>query len=427
MEHALRQERIIKARAILNNSDFKRKKPEDRKRIVKTMLERGLRLDDLQMLKDELDQQKRFNLLDKGALTMILLNLHPRDVLATCRTQRQYAAVCQDPQIFKRLLTEHYPGAFFTNDPHKQYVAITNGIQTTYLFPWIRDGSEYERPVQIGKSGRPEDIPGWSLYGVDTSSYNNLIGNELFLASIPAEDAQRFRAVRHLIDTKYQAGFPGLARDQIVHIILLDLVESHFKNFMKDYRKLGLGGILEKVKNKMEERIKLYPGEYQFFTSDAVDRFEKHIEFLSLRGRPVEYLTTESGRLCDLKGMAIPKETTGWIIMENFRDRILTIKTKKEYLASYLLEDGFDTFSWILYRDFIEYLRFDPSFLDEQEKDLPRYERMETVSFLRWLKEKSGTGLTDLNEKSLRDYVMVHDKLTVKPRNMGFVFRQVIF
>lgn len=51
-----------------------------------------------------------------------------------------------------------------------------------------------------------------------------------------------------------------------------------------------------------------------------------------------------------------------------------------------------------------------------------------TSSFLRWLREESELKLSDLSEKSLRQYIMTHDELRLGQRGIYILyFRQVMF
>ncbi len=140
----MRQEKINKARVILNHPRFKIKTQQERIAIEKMFVEGGLSVADLQTLKEEQGQndvglsqdtgpQIHFNILDKAVLVQLLTNMTPSDVLSTCRVDRRYADICRDSQVFHRLLSAHYPESFPTDNPKKQYIALTKDIYTPYL------------------------------------------------------------------------------------------------------------------------------------------------------------------------------------------------------------------------------------------------------------------------------------------------------
>ncbi len=168
---SLREQRIAQARIILNHSQFLNKTQKEKEQIVKDLMTKGLSIDDLRLLATERKLQSldtrapdtvSFDILDKGVLTQILLGLSPKDVLSTCKINRQYRHVCSDSKVFEQLLSAHYPSAVSTNNPRQQYIALTEGVETYYRLQdfQLLDGKSI---TQIGPSRRPEMVSGWSF------------------------------------------------------------------------------------------------------------------------------------------------------------------------------------------------------------------------------------------------------------------------
>lgn len=160
-----RQQRITKARAILNNKVFL-SKSEEQSRITNHLLERGLLRVDLQMIYQE---QTPFNMLDNNSFASVLSQLTPREVLQNCKLGRKFATVCRDPQVFTFLLRKHYPDSFYADNPRQQYIALTTGVETIYILPSLNN-NKYDKPKQLIPSSRPEDTPGWTLGNMHVSN-----------------------------------------------------------------------------------------------------------------------------------------------------------------------------------------------------------------------------------------------------------------
>jgi len=107
---------------------------------------------------------------DTVALTAILSKQQPKDTLNFCNTNSNIRRLCHTYNIGKYLLELHYPDAVLTNDPYKQFEAITHGVETHYRietkvnykinFPYF--GNLSIKPLKFVKSVPPQQIPGWS-------------------------------------------------------------------------------------------------------------------------------------------------------------------------------------------------------------------------------------------------------------------------
>jgi len=73
-----------------------------------------------------------FAILDKNALSEILIRLTPTDVLNLCTIKDQFAKICSDQSIFQKLMRYHYPNSYPTKNPKAQYVALTEHYDTHY-------------------------------------------------------------------------------------------------------------------------------------------------------------------------------------------------------------------------------------------------------------------------------------------------------
>lgn len=341
-----RAQSIAKARVILNHSAFRSKSSEEKRRVVQIMLDKGLLPEDLQMLKAELFPQgsqsqtgsNNLLLLDKLVITRILLGLNPRDVLSTCRIDRKYARVCNDPQIFQLLMETHYPDSFLTDNPHQQYVALTAGVETIYYIDYKKGNSiEQSDPVQMEAPGRPEDAssPSWSSSYVAMPQITHFLQTTGFLMLVPLSESEEIRA-SHRDVLLYERKFSEKGKTQREREAFFKLLDQTFKTFMKEYRSQGLEKVLERYS-------------LQFNSEKGLRDLEQGIQDFLHAGRLYDGLrkNTRNDRFFfDVPGLPIPPGTKAWGLLHlKFPQRELRIFKNKEKLLTYI-SDG-------LYEDII--------------------------------------------------------------------------
>lgn len=165
------------------------------------------------------------NSLDSAVITEILINLHPKNVISSAFICRKFASAARNRQVFQKLLETHYPSAFLTSNPRQQYIAITEGVETTYrilnlvsknavatgnvseIYVSEIDASEIYVPeidvnsdnlcgrLLIGKSSRPEASPGWTLYESPASRFRDLLNNEQFQIWLKKDQKNHWKAL----------------------------------------------------------------------------------------------------------------------------------------------------------------------------------------------------------------------------------------
>lgn len=392
---ALREQRVAKARAILNNSAFQVKSSEDKRRIVSMMVEKGLRADDLEMLQQEKVghfAREKFALLDRGPLEMILINLPPRDVLTMCRTNRLYARICNDLQVFHRLLDLHYPQAFHTENPHRQYVALTQGVETTYMIRYNGRNTlpdvitRGEKPVQIGISQRPEDIPNWSLAKVDVDIVSGFSLNRIFLNWItPQQRKQLIVLKQNAWNPHRKHDSPQGAEARLPFIKFFDVL---FKAFAMQYHQKGLAALRQSIMQKLmldeSPSGKFLADDFNRFSSpQELQMMENDIARILEDGKPENYKSfLREHVIFKVKGLAIPQGTIAWSMVADFMwsKSVTVLKTRED--AVELLVLGFD---------------FLLSTMDN-------IDRVKTPAFGEWLNARY-PGMTSFTEDNLREYL----------------------
>jgi hypothetical protein len=76
-----------------------------------------------------------FEVLDKSALTEILVKLDPQTILKLCQTNKQFRRICSDDSVFFKLMKAHYPGFPIRKEAKVQYMAIASGRVEKYYLP----------------------------------------------------------------------------------------------------------------------------------------------------------------------------------------------------------------------------------------------------------------------------------------------------
>lgn len=87
--------------------------------------------------------------LNRDVLEKLLTIAYPRDVAKLCQTNTKFRHVCNDPNVFRRLINKHYPYAEYTDDPRNQFYALIDGLHYKKFNPIIRKSNElipYELP-----------------------------------------------------------------------------------------------------------------------------------------------------------------------------------------------------------------------------------------------------------------------------------------
>lgn len=435
----VRAQRVAKARAILNSSTFQSRTVEEKRRIVRIMVEKGLRLDDLQMLKDELVAngrmtakpttaigagekintviREKFAFLDKGPLEIILSNLPPRDILLMCQSNKLYAHICQNPQVFHRLLDRHYPQAVHTTDPRRQYVALTQGIQTSYRIAYTKDTTlaesirNGERPVQVGVSQRPEDFPNWSLANVDRDIVNGFTNNRFFLNWISPEQRQQLEALKTTSWTPFRNFAVVVAAEY--RLPFIHFFDDLFKAFAREYHRRGLAAlgqsILEKLSLDESPVGKLVVSDFKFsLLPDELKRLEGDINAVLEYGK--RKLQTPNQFSFIVKGLAIPPGTIAWCLTVDFTFSKILIVFKNREGAVESLVNRFDRLFATVMSDFGRYITFTPGLADL--RNMKETDQADAVAFKEWLNGKY-PGMTSFTKDSLRQYLSQPEVTTI--------------
>lgn len=106
-----------------------------------------------------------FNSCGRDIVESILLRCDPNSVLTICSLNRRLFNISRDQDLFRRLLTAHYPNSFHTENPKKQYVAICRGAETVYIMNRLKLSKTvaFSRPLLLVEPCFPELTPGWSI------------------------------------------------------------------------------------------------------------------------------------------------------------------------------------------------------------------------------------------------------------------------
>lgn len=414
---ATRQTRVAKARAILNTSGFRNSSGEEKRRVVRVMVERGLLLEDLQMLQAELFPKKtqtatqpltsgagqNLLALDKLVISKILLNMKPQDVLSTCRVDKKYARVCNDSQIFQLLMEAHYPDSILTNDPHRQYVALTSGVETTYFIEYQSAMNlEQTNPEQIGEPGRPEDDPTWSSRNLGTIWILNFLNDTPFALVLDPLDLQEIREMEAKV-SEYERMFsrkPQITADgEQVGEALFSLMNQLFKSFMKKYRSMGFEEAVAQTSPLS-------------FTKEALQEFKGRIMDFLHEGRLYYGLgrNVRNDRFfLDLPGLPVPRGTKLWGLLHlKYPQRTLQVFKNKERLLRYVTEDLYSDVVNIILGQFAGFLA---------NVDLARVgiflnstteKRLQMPEFQGWFAQRYPT-FGSLSKQGLRNYLSVPD------------------
>lgn len=151
-----------------------------------SLIQVGITLEDIvKAYKEIVANTEAINRITADPLFLIMSKLDPKSVLKTCESTKQFARLCRNPKLFSALMRVHYPNYFETDNPREQYIAITNGLETTYRmkrkisaadFDEKSYWTEFENPVQYGKTQAPWNIPGFKLKGLSTIEFEKLMG-----------------------------------------------------------------------------------------------------------------------------------------------------------------------------------------------------------------------------------------------------------
>ena len=124
------------------------------------------------------ENTEALNKMNRDALGRLLATSSPKDILRLCQTNEKFRETCKDQRMFKRFLDQYYPNAVYTDDPKRQFIALTSGVKTFYrmdiigemekvvMSPGGGDGVyryTFRKPVQLNEPAKIEDIPGWSI------------------------------------------------------------------------------------------------------------------------------------------------------------------------------------------------------------------------------------------------------------------------
>lgn len=428
MDDSLRQQRIARARAILNHPGFLAKPEEEQSQMINTLLEKGLDPADFKMLQEEKNQllqqgkqQNQFQILNNNAFASVLSQLSPREVLKNCQLDRKFATVCRDPEVFKFLLNKHYPNSFHTDKPRQQYIALTTGVETTYRLPFDDgedddedyseredlDDKELVKAIKVGPSSKPEDIPGWSL--ANSGSQLAMISVSPVFAAWVAKDPPAYKKFLHM----------GSTLDRTIHgpnKHAIDFLDNLFKKFVADYRENGDNII--SAESIHREIVKLNGPLSTYFTP-----LLRLIENFLSEGKPESYKYDDEGLFLHftVKGNSLPEGTVAWAIIDphDEENKVNIFKTR-EAMASHFSETQMEQVRQTLHYSFTNYLYSNPALTHltqlSQIEGTPEYS-----IFLQKIE------LWPFTAETVRDYVLNHDKFLAYGDSSIFRFSKITF
>lgn len=468
----LRQIRISKARVIVQNRQFIAASYEEKARVLHVMLDKGMDHADLKMV---LDEQKnlqnnngrptaktKFEILDKGVLSHILRDLSPRDVLKTCQMNVQYQQTCRDPTIFNTLLLKHYPQAFATDNPKRQYIALTQGVQTIYSLYITDDG--YEAQL-YHKASQPEYASTWNLDTLGLEYIESLLDNPIFWGWLVNKNPETSNKVQTLRDEIAFYNETKLKDRRFVTMLQLQdskqILSSHFSElfriFMRDYRQDDIYDFVKKpiiqsvLKQETQKRLHSDQKTQNQRIIDEIDRYGSSSfydgltedELLQVIERDsTNYLqqkilgvlqmgnrkTVSSQKHLILDGVEVPRGSIVWIALGGdgevmgFPDNIDTstesgqaFKSKKD-LVEQIMKTYFEKIQEIILNNFNTYLHYNQH-LPGAHIILDMYGayRMQTPLFQEWLQsgESSFGGLKAVSREDIRNYLLENDTMLI--------------
>lgn len=428
---SLREQRITQARIILNHPQFLSKTQKEKEQIVKDLMTKGLSIEDLRLLATErklqsLDTGISFNILDKGVLTQILLGLSPKDVLSTCKINRQYRHVCSDSKVFEQLLSAHYPEAATTDNPRQQYIALTDGVETYYR---LRDsqlpGGKFLE--QIGPSRRPEMVTDWSF---SNTLPLNIVG--FFKSDVVVAWLQDHPEMAELVEKSFREFKPSHARFSemtneerkiaIESQIPVPKLNEIFQQFMLDYRTKGPEVLVKESLSKLY-REDLPVGEAVFGQIlEKFERFDHLVQWILKVGLPPEYkkMGGDKGMILTFKGNALPKGTTSWMAIWRAGARLSAIVqfTRRRMADRFVRKNYVRLLRNIRYRGFLTYIhRKYPMddvlkpVLDELDA-LSDEELIKSRLFNEYLEEENYL-IRPFTKEAMIEYIITHDNLVI--------------
>lgn len=179
------------AREVFRSKMFSSLSLADKEKYVELMLQQpslvqaNITRDDLLKAYWEIEANTAaINRVTADPLFLVMARLDPKSVLRTCETTQQFRRLCQNPVLFSALMRVHYPNSFEMANPKEQYIAITNGLETTYRMQRSKmspdsihvDWDQFDDPVQYGKTQAPYNIPGFRLNNLDRQEAALLLG-----------------------------------------------------------------------------------------------------------------------------------------------------------------------------------------------------------------------------------------------------------
>lgn len=279
--------------------------------------------------------------LDKGALTEMLLRFHPRDVLSMMKINRRFALLSRDQGVFLQLIAKHYPQEFATDDPRKQYIAITREVETIYTIDGIIESNgsiKSTGPIAVRKSTKPELSPGWSLYNVHRSKIVRLLEKFIFLKWFSEEERNELSLAKHRImvdSNKFpSASFFVSSYDQALEPIMQS-VTTHFLRFVNACRTYGLENLLRTNSNQAQESESVGiifhdASEFSVYADQCyITQFKDLIGQILTQGKQL-YSTGHRQLPFTIRGNKIPSGMTMWACVDYDRRKFILAKTRGE-------------------------------------------------------------------------------------------------
>ncbi len=421
---------------------------EQKEVAIEHLLAKGLTLEELALAQKA--AYINFNILDKGVLSKILFNLSPRDVIATCATNRKYAHVCREPHLFERLLRAHYPQDFETDNPRQQYVALTVDVKTLYAFPidFGRQGIDaYQGElVQLTNPSLIEFTPNWSLYTVGLYSLFILTRYPVFAVKLEQnlvlekrDPILWFLFLENLKEAVEQSENHidiGKSRIQMKEkfpdeFAFLDRV---FRKLAAEFRKVGAEVIIKDpaVRRALDDEYRANMGSvYAIEQARAgeIKRLGEYISEYTESGKSRDLRHSEDREILAVRGNAPLTGTIAWIAVEGVEGalQLIHLRKRKEDLVEFLLDRSYKFLSNVMHDKFHEYMED----VLGQPLDRATQNFVALPEFAEFLKANPETReIESFTKEGLRDYMMTHDIFRLpdeEGQEFYYYFRQVTF
>lgn len=163
----------------------------------------------------------KFPVMDVSTVSNILVNLEPKEVLQTCRLNKQFNRYCNNETLFTFLMKKHYPTYEIQNDSAlKTYKSIVKGTYNYYIIIDVDLGSHQ---------------PDFNYYESEILVKEALFDYVNYLCELLVVESATFRAS---ILEKFPKEVAAKMTDKISTFIMADYaaIEVYNKNILKAVR-----------------------------------------------------------------------------------------------------------------------------------------------------------------------------------------------